>query len=65
VRDVLTKIPDGGLSSQGDLLGELPTRGMRIPVGSEWMIRLFPETRAGQDGPLVVRYRVSVVPSGD
>jgi hypothetical protein len=28
------------------------------------MIRLFPETRQGQDGPLVVRYRVSVVPGG-
>ena len=65
VRDVLSKIPDGGLSGQGDLLTELPKRGMRIPVGSEWMIRLFPETRPGQDGPLVVRYRVSVVPSGD
>jgi hypothetical protein len=28
------------------------------------VIRLFPETRQGRDGPLVVRYRVSVVPTG-
>ena len=65
VRDILAKIPDGGLSSQGELLTELPKRGMRIPVTGEWMIRLFPETRLGHDGPLVVRYRVSVVPTGE
>lgn len=65
VRDLLARIPDGGLSSQGELLTELPKRGMRIPVSSEWMIRIFPETRPGQDGPLVVRYRVAVVPTGD
>lgn len=65
VRDILSKIPDGGLSAQGELLTELPKRGMHIPVGSDWMIRLYPETRQGHDGPLVVRYRVSVVPSGD
>jgi hypothetical protein len=65
VRDFLTKIPEGGLARQGELLGELPKRGLRIPVSGEWMIRLFPETRPGQDGPLVVRYRVAVVPSGN
>lgn len=65
IQDALSKIPDGGLASQGALLTELPARGMRIPVTSEWMIRLFPETRPGQDGPLVIRYRVSVVPTGD
>jgi hypothetical protein len=63
-RDALSKIPDGGLASQGELLTELPRKGLRIPVGTGWMIRLFPETRQGQDGPLVVRYRVSVVPGG-
>jgi hypothetical protein len=61
-REALAKIPDGDLATQGDLLTELPGRGMRIPVTGDWMIRLFPETRAGQDGPLVVRYRASVVP---
>jgi len=65
IRDALAKIPYGGLASQGELLNELPRRGMRIPVSGEWTIRLFPETRPGQDGPLVVRYRVAVVPSGD
>jgi hypothetical protein len=62
--DALAKIPDGGLAAQGDLLEELPKKGLRIP-GAGWMIRLFPETRPGQDGPLVVRYRASVAPGGD
>ena len=62
--DALSKIPDGGLAAQGDLFAELPQKGMRIPVGDAWTIRLFPETRPGNDGPLVVRYRVSVVPNG-
>jgi len=65
VRDLLARIPYGGLASQGELLTELPRRGMRIPVTGEWMIRLFPETRPGQDGPLVIRYRVAVVPTGE
>jgi hypothetical protein len=63
-REALSKIPQGGLASQGDLLAELPRKGMRIPLGYEWAIRLFPETRPGQDGPIVVRYRASVVPAG-
>jgi len=62
VRPWLAKIPDGGLAAQGDLLTELPSRGLRIPVGTGWALRLFPETRPGQEGPLVIRYRVSVVP---
>ncbi len=60
----LSSIPDGGIASQGDLISDLPTRGIRIPVGNAWMLRLYPEVRAGQDGPLVVRYRVAVVPAG-
>jgi hypothetical protein len=62
--DALSKIADGGLASQGELLDELPKKGLRIP-GAGWTIRLFPETRPGQDGPLVVRYRVSVTPSSN
>ena len=57
----LGKIPEGGLAAQGDLLSELPTRGVRIPVRTGWSLVVYPETRPGQDGPLVVRYRASVV----
>jgi hypothetical protein len=60
---VLARIPDGAIASQGDLTTELPARGVRIPIGATWMLQLYPETRPGQDGPLVVRYRVTVVPT--
>lgn len=61
IDSVLAKIPEGGIARQGDLVSELPARGIRIPVNAEWTIALYPETRPGHDGPLVVRYRVSVV----
>lgn len=61
-RAILGRVPRGGIARQGSLLYELPLRGVRIAVNDAWNIRLFPETRPGQDGPLVVRYRVSVVP---
>jgi hypothetical protein len=60
----LAHVPEGGLMGQGDLIAVLPTRGIRIPAGDMWEIRVYPETRTGQDGPLVVRYRVSLVSSG-
>ena len=61
IDSALTAMPAGSLAKQGDLLTELPSRGMRIPVDSAWEIRVFPETRKGLEGPLVVRYRVSAV----
>jgi hypothetical protein len=54
----LARLPQGALASQGDLIGDLPTRGMRIPLPNGGAIVLFPMTRQGQDGPLVTRYRV-------
>lgn len=64
VESVLARLARGGIALQGNLLTELPHRGVRIAAGDAWTIQLFPETRLGQDGPLVVRYRVSVVPIG-
>lgn len=65
VRDALAKIPDGTIAGQGELLTELPKRGVSIPLDAEWTLRLYPETRQGQDGPLVIRYRVAVVPASE
>ena len=61
VDSALTAMPTGALAKQGDLITELPTRGMRIPLDSAWEIRVFPETRKGVEGPLVVRYRAAAV----
>jgi hypothetical protein len=57
----LRRIPEGGLAQQGDLINDLPTRGLRIPAAPGWTFSLFPITRVGHDGPLVTQYRVSVI----
>ena len=56
----LTHIPAGDLTKQGSLLTDLPARGMRVPLKDGSSIVLYPETRPGRDGPLVIRYRVTV-----
>jgi hypothetical protein len=65
VDGILAKLPVGAIASQGSLLYDLPVRGARIPIADSWAIRLYPETRPGQDGPLVIRYNVSVVSKND
>ncbi len=62
MKEVLSSMPVGAIAEQGDLVSELPSRGVRIPLNGAWMLRLFPETRPGQDGPLVIRYRVRIAP---
>lgn len=57
----LAKLPDGGIARQGDLINELPLRGVRIPASGGWTFVVYPETRPGQDGPLVIRYHVQLL----
>jgi hypothetical protein len=61
----LARIPDGEIARQGDLMSELTTRGIRIRLTPPWEIRVYPETRTGPGGPLIVRYRATLVTSGD
>jgi hypothetical protein len=58
---LLAGMPDGAIAGQGDLITELPARGVRLALNDGWKLALFPETRPGRDGPLVVRYRVAVI----
>ena len=58
---VLAAIPEGSLIGEGDLLTELPLRGIHLPLGTGYQLILWPETRPGRDGPLVVSYRARVV----
>lgn len=58
---LLAKIPEGRLADAGDLLTELPTRGLRLSLGAGWTLAVWPETRIGHDGPLVVDYRTTVM----
>lgn len=59
----LRAVADGELTARGDLLRELPARGLALPARDGWAITLWPRTRAGRDGPLVVSYGVSVAPA--
>ena len=58
---MLASVPDGQLGREGDILTDLPTQGIHLPAHAGWAITVWPETRAGRDGPLVVGYRASVV----
>jgi hypothetical protein len=61
VDSLLAKIPDGQLARAGDLMNDLPTRGLRLALGEGWVLAVWPETRIGHDGPLVVTYRTTVM----
>lgn len=57
-RPALDSIPTGTLVRGGNLLTDLPIRGFQIAVGDD-QLRVWPITRPGRDGPLVVGYRVA------
>ena len=56
-RSALDSIPQGTWVRGGALLTDLPQRGVPLMVGAE-RLRIWPITRQGRDGPLVVAYRV-------
>lgn len=53
----LRALPVGMMTRAGDLVTTLAERGFQIPLAGGRTIAVFPETRAGRDGPLVVAYR--------
>lgn len=57
---ILSSIPEGALVDPVDLVTEIAERGLELDAGDGWKVELWPETRPGQDGPLVVSYRVAV-----
>lgn len=56
----LAVVAEGKLASPADLLTELPSRGIHLPMAGGYRISLWPQTRQGRDGPLVVSYRAVV-----
>ena len=64
IDSVLQSIPPGEIAGGADLLTELPKRGVHLRVAQGWTLDLWPETRLGQDGPLVVGYRARVTRDG-
>lgn len=57
---LLSSIPQGSLVEPVDLVTEIAERGVKLDAGDGWKVSLWPETRPGTDGPLVVSYRVAV-----
>jgi hypothetical protein len=60
VDSALVAIPAGTLVPAHGLTTDLPTQGLYVPVPGGATLRIWPETRPGEQGPLVVRYRVLV-----
>jgi hypothetical protein len=56
----LAAIPTGTLLPAEGLLTDLPIQGIYIPILGGPTLRVWPETRPGEDGPLAVRYRVLI-----
>jgi hypothetical protein len=61
VDSALLAMPSGTLVPPHGLTTDLPAQGLYVPVPGGPTLRIWPETRPGEDGPLVVRYRVLVV----
>ena len=58
-RAALDSVPSGEFVRGGNLLTELPTRGIRLALSDGRSLTVRPITRPGQDGPLVIGYRAS------
>lgn len=61
VDSALATLPAGTLVPSHGLTTDLPTQGLYVPLPGGSTLRIWPGTRPGEDGPLVVRYRVLVV----
>jgi len=57
----LARVPHGDIASLGNPATDLAATGIRLPAGNGLTLALWPETRPGQDGPLAVSYRATVV----
>ncbi len=58
-RVALDSVPAGSFVKGGDLLSELPSRGILLKMPEEGSIRVWPVTREGRDGLLVIGYRAA------
>ena len=57
---LLASVPAGGLAAGRDLVTEVAAHGVRLPLAGGDTLELWPQTRPGQDGPLVVSYRARI-----
>jgi hypothetical protein len=57
---ILAAVPPGQLAAPNELLSTLPKKGIHLTGPHGVALTLWPETRPGRDGPLVVAYRMRV-----
>ncbi len=57
---LLTAHPTRLVTDPAALVNELPKGGLTVGASGGWRLVVWPETRPGQDGPLVVRYRATL-----
>ena len=57
---LLGAVPAGKLVAPNELVTVLPRKGIHLSAPNGTRLALWPETRPGRDGPLVVAYRVTV-----
>ena len=60
VRAALDAVPAGTFVRGGDLLHELPTRGLTLTLTDGRTLTVWPITRPGRDGPIVDSYRAAM-----
>jgi hypothetical protein len=56
---LLASVAPGALIGAVDLVNELPSRGLHLLASDGSALSLWPETRPGRDGPIVVAYRTT------
>ena len=59
--DALAGIPPGRLVDAAGLLDGLPERGVRLRTADGGTLVVWPSTRPGRDGPLVITYRATIL----
>lgn len=60
VDSILATVAAGHLIRGVDPTTNTATHGVYLPLASGWSLALWPETRPGRDGPLIVTYRTAL-----
>jgi hypothetical protein len=60
VESVLATVAAGELIRGVDPTKTASTHGVYLPLAAGWSLALWPETRPGRDGPLIVTYRTAL-----
>ena len=60
VDSLLATVAVGELIRGVDPIAQTATHGVYLPLADGWSLALWPETRPGRDGPLIITYRAAL-----